>query len=316
MTPPVEVLQRFALPPLCWQPIGEGASFSGATIWRGEQFGEPALALKAWPKHFSAEQLQRIHHWMRIAEPCDILPRIVSTTLGQTFVPYRGQLWEVATWMPGKADFAGPPSDARLADALQQLAALHRVWAKAECQPGVSEGVRRRVVLLQSLADDNALSVVAEPIRRRLWEETRRWLPKLKHISSTVTFPCLCDPWQAHWLFAEEKLMGIIDTGAMRLDHPAIDLARMLGDMAHGNEPFIDQGVAFYNNGNPPVPVEPEFVRLLNRTGQIYAIVGWCRRLADAPASAAAHTRFQTLLDRFFVSDTLFSVPSNGSAIR
>ena len=301
MTPPQAVLNQYALPRFTWQSIGNGSGFSGASIWRGDHQGQPTIALKAWPTQFPVGKLQQIHEWMRQAEGCGVLPRIVPTTQGETSLPFNGKLWEATTWMPGTANFVEEPNDARLTDAVQRLAELHRIWAN-DCQRCVSEGVRRRVKTLQELlsplslqgrGEENKNLILPETVRQTLLQEVRRTLPLLQQTQLLPMFPCLCDPWQTHWLFTGDKLSGIIDMGAMRRDHPAIDLARMLGDFGNGEAALIDKGVTLYNASRPPFSIEPGFVKLLDVTGRICGIVAWCRRSAQPPE------RFQRLLDGF-----------------
>ena len=40
------------------------------------------------------------------------MPRIIPASHGASFVDLHGRLWEIATWMPGRADFAQAPSSA------------------------------------------------------------------------------------------------------------------------------------------------------------------------------------------------------------
>jgi hypothetical protein len=43
--------------------------------------------------------------------------------------------------------------------------------------------------------------------------------------------PCLCDSWHDHVLFESDAVTGLIDYGSAKIDHVAVDLARMLGSL-------------------------------------------------------------------------------------
>ena len=47
--------------------------------------------------------------------------------------------------------------------------------------------------------------------------------------------PCLGDVWAEHVLFEGNQITGLIDFGGMRYDHPAQDLARLLGSYTQGD---------------------------------------------------------------------------------
>jgi len=108
-------------------PLGNHGGFSGATLWRitGDR-GD--WCLRAWPEGgMDCERLTKIHRLMDQARTAGLafVPRVHQTIRGHSCVEYGGRLWEVVSWMPGKADFWQQPSAARIEAACTALAQVH-----------------------------------------------------------------------------------------------------------------------------------------------------------------------------------------------
>ncbi|MFO0848912.1 MAG: phosphotransferase [Gemmataceae bacterium] len=114
--------------------------------------------------------------------------------------------------------------------------------------------------------------------------------------------PCLCDIWHDHVQFTGDAVSGVIDYGAMKVDHPAVDLARLLGDLVGDDPERVRFGVEAYRQAGGSPAVTVELVELLDRTGLVGAVVNWVRRLTDRAAPpadpTAATARLGRLLDR------------------
>ena len=91
-------------------------------------------------------------------------------------------------------------------------------------------------------------------------------------------FPCLCDVWHDHVFFTGERVSGVIDYGAMKTDHPAVDLARLLGDLVDGDPDRTRVGLDAYRAADGPVETDPQFVDVLDRTGLVCAVIHWVNR--------------------------------------
>src|SRR5262249_15178155 len=108
-------------------PLGNCGGFSGASIWRVPGINGP-LCLKAWPGAYSPRHLARIHDFMIRAGSLRFVPRISKTAASADSVDQAGRLWDLTTWMPGRADFAAMPTTIRVSHAAQALALLHQTW--------------------------------------------------------------------------------------------------------------------------------------------------------------------------------------------
>src|SRR4051794_21781745 len=109
--------------------LGNHGGFSGAHLWRLST-AAGTFCLKAWPPAWRSEHdLAWIHALMARAASCSWIPRILPSSAGGSFVAQHGRLWEMATWMPGHAQFSQAPSLARLQAACVALAQLHQIWS-------------------------------------------------------------------------------------------------------------------------------------------------------------------------------------------
>ena len=95
----------------------------------------------------------------------------------------------------------------------------------------------------------------------------------------------MCDVWHDHVLFTGDRVTGIIDYGSMKLDHPAIDLARWLGDTIGEDRERLERGLRAYRQAGGPWYPDAEFVSRLDRTGVVCAAIHWIRRLSATSAS-------------------------------
>jgi homoserine kinase type II len=302
---------------LYWRRV-EPSGFSGALVWRGEDAaGQPVLALKAWPPGgMPRERLEQIHGWMREAAGLEFVPRVLATTASESVLEYGGRLWDLGTWMPGTADFRDHPSPARLAAACTALARLHRTWAHHRRIVPECPGIRRRLRLLDDW--ESIRSGIGSGLNRfhpDLAEAVCRGIEVLlRHagparavlegrLPTPVTLqPCLCDIWHDHLLFAGDVVSGVIDYGAMKEDHIAVDLARLLGDLVGDDDAAFGAGLAAYARAGGMLDVPVEFVRELDRTGALCGLAFWLQRLTERNANfdqARIGTRIATFCSRF-----------------
>jgi Ser/Thr protein kinase RdoA (MazF antagonist) len=278
---------------LRWVPVATGG-FSGAVVWRGEdETGTPIFALKAWPAEgMTADRLRLIHGWMLEVQGFPFVPRVLATSDSATVVKHGGRVWDIERWMPGIADFHANPKCERLTAACAALAGLHRAWSRWSRIVPSCPAVLRRLRLLDEwnalrssflAAEAAGASPVLDALRRgaeivdRHADAARRCLDRWMPFPSTVQ-PCLCDIWHDHVLFTGGAVSGIIDYGAMKEDHVAVDLARLLGDLAGDDDAAFAAGLAAYGVAGGILDRPAEFVRDLDQTGTLCGLIGWIRR--------------------------------------
>jgi homoserine kinase type II len=294
---PPSVLTRYGrvVSGLRWIALGSGGGFSGARIWRGDDTsGTPVLALKAWPLATSAEQLGRVHGWMGRAAHLPFVPAVLRTSEGNTFVSETGRVWDVCRWMSGVPCADPPPTPDRVANACAAVAALHLAWpphlTPAPC-PGILNRLRVLAEFRTTLdATDHTRAEndpVLGPVVVRAGELVRREAPRAAGVlrpwanAPGPIRPCVRDLRADHVLFTGDDLSGIVDYGAMTEDHPAVDLARLLGELCGEDDSLVTVGVDAYRSSGGSPDVSFELVRVLDRTGVLCSIIGWLRRVLN-----------------------------------
>src|SRR5262249_49484120 len=143
--------------------------------------------------------------------------------------------------------------------ACEELARLHDAWS-GETQRGPCPGVQTR---MRALVENEPLlrtgvemfppvSLTLDPLLRRAVAVAARVAPLAlqalqpwKQRELTLQ-PCVRDLRGEHVLFDDGRVGGIIDFGAMAVDHPAVDLARFLGDVARSDDSLFAAGLNAY----------------------------------------------------------------------
>jgi len=276
-------------------PLGNRGGFSGARLWRVQTPGGD-FCLRAWPEDGPGpERLGWIHHLMAAARRAGLsfVPTMLTSCDGATHVTVMGRRWEVSSWLSGEADLGANPDGKRLTAAGVALAHLHSAWAQIEGHSGPCPAVLRRLH-----AYDAWLGLVrsgwqpvfpADPLdplfrwARLAWEAVRRlqqripvrlapWVDRCLPLQ-----PCLCDVWHAHVLLEGTTVTGIVDYGSMKVDHVAVDLARLLGSVA--GDRWREDALKAYGVVRPLAEQEQALVAVLDETGAILGTANWLRWL-------------------------------------
>jgi hypothetical protein len=259
-----------------WVPLGSAGGFSGSQLWRGDRLGVPQFALKCWLAEYPASRLKQVHRWMEAASALPLVPKVMTTSKGETVVESGNRVWDVTTWMPGKVD--NSPNEAKLLAACDAVQLLHRIWKPHRTSTEVCPAVLRRWKLFEE-CESNILRDHLSLAKAALVP----WLTRLVPVQ-----PCLCDVHREHVLFTGDEVSGIIDYGAMKIDHPAVDAARLLGDLVPDDLPLYRLGLGRFEN--------PELIRVLDYTGRVGAVIYWLRRKAIAELNEAEERRFRACL--------------------
>ena len=273
--------------------LGNGGGFSGARIWRGESaLGD--ICLRAWPPGgINSDRLADVHRLMKVAKAAGLsyVPALLNADDGASYVDYAGRLWEVSSWMPGRADFRERPSDKRLEAAVIALAHVHEVWSPSSRQVACCPAIARRIDCLREWR-----SLIASGWRPRFGSETddpvtwwakRAWLLLNKQVQSLANLlspwtrgsficqPCLCDIWHDHVLFQDQVVTGIIDFGGLKEDHVATDLARLLGSLVGDDQEARRKGFDAYSRIRKLSEEEESLAQVLDVSGTILGLANW-----------------------------------------
>jgi Ser/Thr protein kinase RdoA (MazF antagonist) len=269
-----------------WKLLEAAGGFSGARIFRGKA-GDRQFCLKAHPRGTDAARLRTVHQWMTRARSAGLafVPAVEQTRDHQTVVEAGGRSWELLSWMPGKADFRNDPSDVRLTAAVTALANLHGSWSGLALPAMPCPAVARR---RQSLAEWGQLPrfPARDPVRpyaEAAWRLLPTAIPNALAVLAewarrpVPVQPCAGDLWHDHVLFDGDEISGLIDFAAARVDHVAVDLARLLGSLVPDDAARTEAALRTYQSIRT-LP-QPELVAILDRTGAVVSAANWLRWL-------------------------------------
>jgi len=273
---------------------------SGARVWQlATELGNACL--RAWPAGTIAPaRLSWIHtNLARIAQAgCRIVPHVWRTRDGTTVVPWAGRLWELLSWLDGSADFGSPPTETRLIAALQTVARFHgaaRDAAPECCELGPSPSLAARRTLFQEL-DGGLADRLAQCVRagappplqsraERMIRHYRRCAPGVRRqvdVAQTIRAArqiCHGDLWHAHLLWRADQVVGLMDFGAMKIDSPALDIARLLGSLVPLSDEGWRIGVASYAQIQPLAESDRALIPVLDQSGVLLAGISWLKWL-------------------------------------
>jgi homoserine kinase type II len=278
------------------------------------------MCLRRWPAHESWPRLLIRHRLMIQARQSGLtfVPTIFPALEGASAVEHADRLWEMTEWLPGHADFHDRPSSARLVAACTALAQLHIAWQNEASSATGCPAVHRRVAfvdewrnLLRSGWRPLVLAAESDPLRplvERVWRvlpsavewvphRLQRWLGGHPRVQQ-----CLCDLWHDHLLFEDDRLTGLLDYGAVKIDHVAVDLSRMLGSLAADDAASWQIGLQAYRRLASLTEEEEELAHGLDETGIVLGLANWLRWLYEEKRPfadrAAVARRLSELVNR------------------
>ena len=262
-----------------FQPVQQiETGLSGAKIWKCIDDQLRVACLRAWPIHHPSQQrLAEIHQYLQYLTNAGVsfTPTLYCSSSGNTIASDGRRLWELTSWLPGDANYLQAPSWQRLTAAMEGLAKIHHVWSRCwSCEPVcVSPTVKDRVQRLSEweskLGEASSIAGKARnAIEKLLILDTlellrarcstiQRELRLLADQPVTLHF-VIRDIWSDHVLFTGDKVTGVIDFGAARIDEPATDLVRLLGTLEPTSQAKTRKGLDDYHRYRRELAVEGE----------------------------------------------------------
>ncbi len=275
------------------EPLASAGGWSGSLIWRVTTQSGDILCLRRWPiEHPTPVRLTWMHSvLLRVAPNLPIIPFPLRSATGQTFVESAGHLWELTDWRPGTANFHASPTLPRLRAAMQALATFHQLSENVQNQTAVPLSVLDRIQQLNSLSS-GGLAAIERAIRSPLHSELDQraaqllglinqllqassLLPRLAAIGQLPLSPAIRDIHHDHLLFIGDELTGLIDFGAMRLDTPLTDIARLVGSLVADDRQMRQSAFDCYHEIRPLSETDRAIVELLDESGLLLSAVNW-----------------------------------------
>ncbi len=121
------------------------------------------------------------------------------------------------------------------------------------------------------------------PLARRFAAELPRVVPiAISRLAPFADTPlplqvCIRDVWHDHVLFEGNRVTGLVDFGAMQIDTPATDVARLLGSLVGDDDEGWREGLAAYCAVRRLTDQEQQVVPALDAAGTVLALDNWIR---------------------------------------
>ncbi len=305
-SPPLEigfVLRHYAADcqPIRSEALGSAGGFSGAKFWRMET-PRGVLCLRRWPPEYpDPTQLAFIHNVLSHVARSGFkrIPLPVPTIDGRSFVSDNLHLWELTNWLPGQAYCLPERRPEKLATAMQALAEWHvaaRDYPHGEASPGRSPGIEDRLSQTDRIRSGGLLRLIAAidacetsratspevvELARRLVAIFPRVDPLVRQKLLAVRAvrvplqPCIRDIWHDHVLFEDDRVTGVVDFGAVKIESVAGDVARLLNSLSGDDLGAWQQGLAEYSRVRPLSPEEFRLVDAFDESLALLSGMNW-----------------------------------------
>jgi Ser/Thr protein kinase RdoA (MazF antagonist) len=276
--------------------------FSGSQLWKLQTPRGP-FCLRCWPpEHPTPVRLRWIHGLLASAFQAGFrrLPLPIPTSDRETFVCHGGRLWQLEPWLPGTAIeakiFGQLAAAPYIEDALTALAEFHQAIcldAATQLPDSSPPGLQNRRVEVDTLLT-GGLERLSDQITANghVWPEmAQRAGPLLKAVALAAPAiapslrkaaarivpiqPCIRDIHRQHVLFASGKVTGIVDFGAMRPDHVAADIARLVGSLAGDEIDLRRLGIEAYCRVCPMSDQDRRLIQVYNDSEVLLSGTHW-----------------------------------------
>ncbi len=230
------------------------------------------------------------------------IPQLQNWTNGSTLIEEDRSFWEMSTWRPGTPlEHVGEVSDMQLRESIEVVAKIHtRSRAKHAVEmipPGITERERKLYHFLNNSQfhiqrflnqfhatseTDDAYNGLQDIFRISTWLAplVLRQLYEISDAPQTCMW-IIRDFWRNHLLFVGERLNGVIDFGASRIDSPWFDLSRMLGTLMMDSDPRWEAAIDGYNSLCSARTVDVKQIRFVHRISTLISGLNWLDWLAN-----------------------------------
>jgi homoserine kinase type II len=275
------------------EPLANAGGWSGSRLWRVTVHDGTVLCLRRWPvEHPTPAGLRMIHAVLGLVSAELLIVAVpLRTCSGSTVCEAAGHRWELTNWLKGNADFHTNPSRLRLRSVMQTLARFHVLAARYEWRRGAAPAVDDRrvrfgVLRFRELATiERSLSI---PLGNQIDDRAVRLLtlarkaiesPNLFNVLSSAPElwlqPAIRDIHHDHVLFTGDEVTGLIDFGAMRIDTPLTDIARLVGSLVGDDRDARQFAFDAYSELRPLSEFDHRLINALDASGLVIGGLNW-----------------------------------------
>jgi homoserine kinase type II len=301
-------------------PLANAGGWSGCRLWRIRDATGGDLCLRRWPvEHPSLDRLRLIHAVLRsVATDLPVVAYPLPTAAGNSYVERGGHFWEMTHWKPGAADYHANPTRERLKAAMQVLARFHELAARYKTCRGRAPALEDRVRLWLEMKD-RGTAIIGRALAVPLSEETDRRAARLfasaqralnvsaipgqlAELPELWLQPAIRDVHHDHVLFLGDEVTGLIDFGALRIDTPLADVARLMGSLVADERAERDFALDAYSEMRSLSESDRHVIEVFDETGVVLGALNWLRWLyverRDMGPAAPIVRRLDEILNR------------------
>lgn len=196
--------------------------------------------------------------------------------------------------MPGKATFEANPNDIRLENAIAALAKFHLASAQVNLGFGKSENANARLASLRGAGAlieqirQSQLAIDMESVHRLRRIVLEKGITRATELGRLVVpftqdvfpiQPVIRDVWHDHILFTGDEVTGLVDFGAMQMDHVALDVSRLLGSLVGGQQERWQYAIDAYSEFRVLSEKEIQFSIVMDRVATLLGSLNWLKWL-------------------------------------
>ena len=324
----MQVRQKLLVPNQCEPDRLQSTGLSGSLVFRCESPSGP-FCLRRWPRGKPTRNTQHVILAAIAAAQTSgrsLLPQIIPGEYGPFGLMTGGYLWQLEHWLPGVADYAHKPTPQKRQSAFRSLAELHEAWSrhagdrtKVRPSPAIRDRLEFVRRYLQDWPKHTQRVITATEEQTNLAEQRIALMHRttdalqlhgptlLRTIESLAAQPVdshfvLRDIHQEHVLFDNETVSGFVALDAMRVDEPALDLARLAGSMEAFDSVGWMDAINIYRELRPLVSLQR--IAAIDYSSCLLSAVQWMEWLVfeqrEFPGPPDEHeARWQRHLDRF-----------------
>ena len=274
------------------EALGSAGGFSGAEFWK-ITIGPTEYCLRRWPHSkptrsqadviYSTLEYVRQHSDLPLAFP-------IQTVHGEPMCRADDANWELSLWMPGKPIAETEINDDQLRAAARALAEFHNTTSSLSQQQGTSPAIEFRCTMIDRLwatqleqlqATQDLSGVVDTGIKKMLLQQFRyqahalRQQLELVRSVPVLQIPIFGDIWSDHVLFNNDEVSAILDFGAMKVESPCLDIARLFGSYADYSAEALRRGISYYSEFRELNDLELGLIELYDRGYVLLAGIQW-----------------------------------------